>query len=286
MIIKAHRAIFLGMAIFFTPTLLWSAENKKPNEPYKEIISKAHNLVLQKDRQQALILLSSALRLEKPGSRPYKDLRRVLSEIAHIFLSDKTQQLYELALSLKLTDLNQAQQKASEALRMEPDNFTLILELARLHLTKNDCKLADETADRAQKLYSLDEGYLLVQGQIDICRGDLLNYQKSRDLAESPASLSWTSLDLEKAVREKNWTRAKELLVQLKKLEKDNPEISYWAWRIDNQQKISNPNAAQRYIVECRNMPLAMARRLNLDPWLCQKTSEVEAFLKNQAAEP
>ncbi|HWU44304.1 MAG TPA: hypothetical protein VN132_12725, partial [Bdellovibrio sp.] len=108
------RAATLAALLFSRP--LFAQPNAKA-ETYKDIIEKAYNLSLQKDRQQALNILLSALQKE---TRPQNiaELRKVLSDVSHVFFSDKAQQLYETGISFRKTDLNQAQTKLTEALRI------------------------------------------------------------------------------------------------------------------------------------------------------------------------
>jgi hypothetical protein len=46
--------------------------------------------------------------------------------------------------------------------------------------------------------------------------------------------------------------------------------------------KSNNLEAAQKYLIDCRNMTVHTARRLNSDPWLCRRTAEIETYVKSQ----
>jgi tetratricopeptide (TPR) repeat protein len=282
MIKTLKTAILFGVAFFFAFNTVAFAQKKKSGETYKDIISKAHNLVLQKDRQQAQNILLAALKNEKANTKAHKELKNTLSEISNVFLSDKSQQMYELSLSLKRTDLNQAQQRLGEALRMEPDNVTLLLESARQSLMKNECSNAEEMANKAQKLIPGDDELMLVQAQIRLCENDLVGYQKIKDAATTTNfPLEWTALDVDRSVREKNFLKAKEALTQFKKISKQHPESNYWSWKLDNEQKVPNADAAQKYVMSCRNLSVQVARQYRLDPWLCGHVAEAENYLKN-----
>ncbi len=287
-LVVAKRAILKRVAVFFLGALFAfqlqaQAPKKKTGETYKDLISKAHNLVLQKDRQQAQMVLSAALKSEKLGSKSYLEIKKALSEISQIFLSDKAQQLYELSLSLKRTDLPQAQLRLNEALRIEGDNLTLLAESARQYLMRTECSGAEEIVSRSQKLNPAEEEFVLIQAQTQICLNDLAAFQKTRDIANiSIYQAAWSNLDIEKNIREKNYVRARESLSALKKQDKNYPEISYWEWKIDTDQKNANMEAAQKYLIDCRNLTVHTARKHNLDPWLCRRTAEIEAYLKSQ----
>ena len=243
-------------------------------------------MILKKDRAQAISVLALALRSEKPNSREFKELRKSLNEISRIFISEKNQQTYELSLSLKKTDPNQALAKINEAILMEPENFTLLLEAARQNLTKGDCKAALAGAQKTQKLNSLDEELNLVMAQIKICQNDLLGYATIKEAAPVSNALFWWSLEVEKNLKEKNSMKAKEALSQVRKIDKNYPEQHYWAWKIDNEQKIINLESAQKYKNECQNLKVTFYRKFILDPRLCSRISEVEAFIKSQPQNP
>lgn len=288
-LLKTRRAILKRVAVLFLTAALsfplFAETKKKTGETYKDLISKAHNLVLQKDRQQAMLVLSSALRSEKAGSKPYNEIKKALSEVSQVFISDKAQQLYELSLSLKRTDLPQANQRLNEALRIESDNFTLLNESVRQSLMRNECSAADEVVSKSLKLNPADEELILLQAQVQLCLNDLAGFQKIRDSANTSLfPTAWANLDIEKNIKEKNFGHAKEVLSSLKKQEKNYPELAYWEWKIDSELKSSNMDAAQKYMMDCRNLTVHTARKFNSDPWLCRRTAETETFLKNQNA--
>ncbi len=127
----------LGAALLFLST---SAYAKSTGiETYKDIIEKAHNLSLQNDRPQALRILSVAVKKE---TRPQAiaELKKVSRELSQIFLSDKSQQLYESGLSLKKIDPGEALDKIQEALKLEPENSLIVIEQARLQMMRGDCR--------------------------------------------------------------------------------------------------------------------------------------------------
>jgi tetratricopeptide (TPR) repeat protein len=290
---RFKKAISKGVASFFLKAILMAiivaaephearAESPKNGETYVDLIQKARNLVLQKDRQQALLILTSAIKNEKPNSKAYREIKKSLFEISRIFISEKAQQTYELSLSLKKTDLPQAQQKISDALRIEPENFTMLLESTRQALSKGDCKAAEDFAIRTQKLNAIDDELNLVLAQVKICSGETSTVQILKDAISSAGGFAWLSLEVEKNLKEKNFAKAREALNQLKKVEKSDPEIYYWTWKIDYEQKIPNLEAAQKYGYECQNLTVTLGRRLNLDPWLCHKIAETEAYIKSQ----
>ncbi len=268
------------------PLVLTAAPVKKSRENFSEIIQKAQNLVLQKNRPQALEVLSAGLKNEKPNSAAFKELKKNLNEMSRMFISEKAQQAYEFSLSLKRADPPQAFVKINDALRAEPENFTFLLEAARQNLMKGDCKAALDLGQTVQKINFWDDELNLVLAQTKICLNDLVGYATMREAAQVANSVSWLSLEIERDLKEKNLMKAKEALSQLRKIDKKYPEQHYWAWKIDTEQKVNNLASAQDYKTECQNMTVAFYRRFALDPRLCTRVPEVEAFIKSQTQNP
>ncbi len=275
-------ASFFLLLVTMSPSGAFAEFVKKNRESTSDIIQKSQNLLLQKNRLQAIDLLVKALKNEKPNSSGYNELRKNLIEISRIFISDKAQQTYEFSLSLKKTDAPQALTKINEAVRMEPENFALLFESARQNLIKNDCKAALEIGHKIQKMNPLDDELGLLMSQIKMCQNELTGSMISKDSFSTPHVFAWWSLEVERNIKEKNFLKAKEALSQLKKVDKNYPEQYYWGWRLDHDQKINNLDLAQKYKGECQNLSVALYRRYSLDPRLCGRVLEVEAFLKNQ----
>lgn len=283
--LSKKATLFRVAAFFVFFSVAADAQKKKSGETYQDIISKAHNLVLQKDRQQAQLILLTAAKAEKIGTKAQKELKKTLTDISKTFLSDKAQQLYELSLSLKRTDLNQAQQKLAEAVRIEPENTTILLESSRQSLTRNECVGSEDFVLKVQKIDPYDEELMLVQAQTQLCGGNLKTLTRPKETpTNSIYAKEWLILEIEKYFKEKNFVKAKELAAQLKKVDKNHPELGFWVWKIDSELKSVNLEAAQKYIMDCRNLNSHSARRYGLDPWLCQRTSETEAFIKSQSS--
>ncbi len=284
----ASKATRLGVASFLVllPIALLAAPLKKSRESYPEIIQKAQNLILQKNRPQALEVLTAGLKNEKPNSVAFKELKKSLNDMSRVFISEKSQQAYEFSLSLKRTDPPQAIAKINDALRAEPENLTLLLEAARQNLIKGECKSALEMAQKVQKINLWDDELALVLAQSKICLNDFVGYINTKEGVQITNSIPWLSLEIERNIKEKNLMKAKEALNQLIKIDKNYPEQEYWAWKIDIEQKVTNIDSAQDYKTECQNMTGVIYRRFILDPRLCTRVSEVEAFLKSQTQNP
>lgn len=269
----------LAVALSFSALTSW-AQNK--TETYKDIIEKAYNLSLQRDRQQALNILTTAIRREtKPAA--LTELKRTLGDIAGVFFSDKAQQLYEVGVSLRKTDLNQSLAKISEASRIEPDNSVIVAELARLNIAKGDCSNAQDLVTKQLRLSPYEEELKLVSAQASLCQNRYLEVAKSLDskeIAKSSLLKFWLALEVEKNFKEKNFVKAQETLNSLTKLDSKYPEIPYWNWKLDNNKKIPNVDAAQKYVMSCKNISASQYRQYMIDPMLCRHMAEMESDIK------
>ncbi len=283
-LILLKRAILVGTALFFfqgQPAV--SAESKsKKSETAKDIIEKAYNLSLQKDRSQAINILVNAIKLEGDRNKSTIELKKALQRVSYLFYSDRAQQTYELALSLRRTDFSQALQKMNEALRMEPDNRTLFLETQRMVLIKGDCSAALDGATKAHLQDPFDENLTLLQAQAQACLGQWEDFKKTRDdidVKKSNLIKFWLSLEIELALYEKSLVKAKELLASLQRLDSKYPELYYWSWRaVAGAEK---KEAGLKYVKECKNISTALYRQYMTDTNLCRKVGEVETATKS-----
>lgn len=265
-----------------------SQDKLSKSETYKDLIEKAYNLSLQKDRQQALNILTSALQKERRPSA-VAELKRTIDEIAHVFLSDKAQQLYESSVSLRKPDLPQALVKMSEASRIEPDNLTIVNELARLQIAKGDCKAAIETLQTQKKLFLFSEDLRLTRAQALACDEKWTEYQKevdSNNIKKSPLQKFWLILEVERLFKEKSYVKMQDLLGQLKKLDDKYPEVFYWLWKHDHELNKPNHEFAQKYVMTCKNISANQHRQYMIDPMLCRRVAEVEAEQKGTNGTP
>lgn len=275
-------------ALSFSSSIVWSQTKASRSETYKDIIEKAYNLSLQKDRAQALNILAASISKE---TRPQaiSDLKRAVDEISHIFFSDKAQQLYESGVSLRRNELSQSFDKLTEASRIEPDNFLVIYELARVMIARGDCKNAQELVQKHLQLIKFDEGLKLTLAQAYACQGKWTDYQRSYDanlIKKSPLAKFWLVLEIERNMSSKSLPKTQESITNLKKLDDKYPELFYWTWRLDQSQKKINVEDAQKYVMSCKNISANQYRQYMIDPMLCRRVSDVESELKGVNARP
>ncbi len=269
------------VALFFLGSVVWAVP-AAVSETYKDIIEKAQNLSLQKDRLQAMSILVGALKKEKKP-QALKELSSNLETVAKIFYSDKAQQTYELALSLASTDLAMSVNKMNEAVRMEPDNISIELALVRSQLAQNDCDGANNRIAKYKDLLPYLEDLRLHQMQALVCSGKLEEYVNAKtlpDYKKSNESFRWQVLEIEYYFRANLPNKAREAAQNCIKLDEKFPESYFWLWKAENDLKVKSDKSAQKYLSLCKTLSNRQARQFFWDPLLCRRTTEVETYLK------
>jgi hypothetical protein len=274
-------ALFFGLSLLFSPPIF--AKDSGHTETYRDLIEKAYNLSLQKDRTQAVGLLIAAIKREGKKSSSAKELLQALEKVSTIFYSDKAQQLYELGISLKASDLALALSKLQEADRLEPENMEISLELARLSMAQNDCDAAVTRMKKMKDLTDLLDEPHLVLAQAEACAGQLDDYQKNRAQVEtkkSPNALYWQMSDVVAAFKAGNFSRAREGAATVQAMDSHFPEAYYWSWKAGQELKTKGESSAQKYLNSCKTLSPRQLRDYSKEPTLCRHTTEVETFLK------
>jgi len=277
---KLHIKKATFIVAFFIQSICWL--NFATAETNSDLIEKAYNLSIQKNRLQSVGILTQALKKESKKGKPSKDLLTTLNEISQTFYSDKAQQLYESALSLRSTDPNAALSKLNEALLSDKDNLLILLEVGRNLLSKNDCDKALEVAQKAKDIYMYIEEIDLLISQSLVCSGKLEKALdlKPIDIKTSEFSIFWQLLLAEVQYRKNNLKSLKDTLNEAAKIENKDPQTYYWQWKLQLGIKESGVRDASKYISDCKKLTSRKIRELIYDPFLCRNTVEVENYLK------
>jgi len=274
----------LSVALFIfagVPELSAEVKSKKA-ETSKDLIEKAYNLSLQKDRAQACTILINAIKQENLHNGNTTELKKALQQVSYMFYSDRAQQVYELALSLRRTDPSQALQKLTEAQRVEADNMTLYTEMQRVLLIKGEASTVLENVLKKREQNPFDEQLVLLQAQALVYLGNWSDYKKLRDAFEikkSNLQKYWLALDIEQDLYEKSPGKAKEALLAAQKVDAKYPELLYWQWRLAPEGE--KKPLGQKYVKGCKNISPTQYRQYMTDVNLCRKVAEVETAIKS-----
>lgn len=260
------------------------ASNHEAAENYQDLISKAQNLMLQKDRSQAMALLEKALNQLSPKSSGYVEVKNNISLLSRVFISEKAQQMYELALSTQRQDSAQSLSKINEALKIEPDHLLLLLTQSKVYLSRLDCKGAADTMGRVPNSLFTDSDVILNLRQIKICQ-----LRKNESEVTIPPQVItdvnhekeiWTLINIEEFVTSKQWDRAQEKINFALSLKMNHPDFYYWQYKLAKPSDKNRSILAQKYILNCKNMSTKTIRSFSQDPFLCSKVNETEEDLK------
>jgi hypothetical protein len=261
-----------------------AAAGPQKTETAADIIEKSYTLSLQKERSQATLVLVNAIKREsKKNPKAAKDLTKALEQVSTIFYSDKAQQLYELAVSMKLSDPALASQKLGDALRMEPDHLGILLAQVRVATELGDCSSALSQAKKIKETNPFSEEVDLSISQAAVCSGQFDTYQQLKttiDEKKNPLAVHWTAVELEYQFKAGNFIRALELSRGLQKLDPLFPEAYYWEWKAQNELKEKSESSASKYMNLCKGLSARSQRQYIAEPFLCRRTTEIETFLK------
>ncbi len=248
-------------------------------ETYLDIIEKAQNLSLQKDRNQAVNLLINSYKKENKKAQP--EIYEALELIARFFYTDKSQQLYELALPSKTQDLKYNLSKLNEALKLEPDNLLLLEAVVTSDLSNSDCSPA---LTKAKKLYEgnpVSESIQLLLAQSYLCSGMFKDYGALINTdKKSNYAIFWQALEVEFQYKTGQLLKAKELATQITKQHENYPEAYYWLWKVNLELKIKDEKNYLKYLSLCKTVSSKQIRSYVYEPNFCHHMSEVEATAK------
>lgn len=266
--------------VFYISFFLFALAKAAPEaESYLDLIEKAQNLILQKDRQQAINVLLAGLKQDPKNKVATIELKKKVEELGSLFLSDKAQQLYETSLSFKRKDLQQALQKINDALRVEPDNVQIMTESARLLIVKGDCNAALDQILKTYKKNTYDEQIVLTMAQVHLCLAAMDQYfsiRANEDPKKITENIDWMNLEIQRFIFEKDKVKAKDLFVRLQKRDSKNPQLLYWQWKISKLEGKEDASLIEKYKLTCNNVSARIFRTYQRDPYFCNKQIEME----------
>lgn len=240
---------------------------------YKETIKKAEDLLLQKERAKAVKVLTTLLEQEKQNKLAQAEARKILKDINGLFLNEKAQQNYELALNLKNTDLNQALAKLNEALTWEADNFKILTEISRIKINKKDCKSTLQALELANQQNPFDELISVTLSQAYFCESETLKCEnivnKFIDPKRKANKYEWLQLEFLLKLKEKDYTKAKDIFTEMKTVEGKNPQLELYEGLLNKNSSAKNENI-NKSTLSCKGVNQSLLRKFQQDPFFCE----------------
>jgi tetratricopeptide (TPR) repeat protein len=261
--------------IFIFSVPAWSVET------YRDLITKAQNLSLQKDRLQATKILSRATLKEKGPNR--KELILALKELAEIFYSDKGQQTFELGRSLDDSAPSNAVDRYNEALALEPGNTSILKALSRAYASLILCDKGLESANQGLAINPFDDELILLKAQNAVC----LKKTEYSKLVSDLSDLMKTNLKIHA-----DFLKAKALFVEGKlpaaeaQIDKTLtadpkfPESHYYLGLLKLKNGKDATEHFQKYVSLCSDLNAEKKRKYRAEPRLCAEKTKAEAEIE------
>jgi Tfp pilus assembly protein PilF len=242
------------------------ASGKKADaEPSKEIINIAQNLILQKDREQAIRILNKALVIEK-NKNTIQEIKSILTDIGSLFLYDKAQQEYESSINFKKSEPSKWFAAVERALKIEPDNTLVAVEVIRNHLNKKNLDKAKDVLEEFRSKNPLDKNMIVSSIFLSLAGGDVkeasLARIKLKDLQLSNFAVINTYFDLLEKVIAGSRDKTQTALTVFKKEDAQNPQATYWENRISGKTRSDDEPV-------CPSFPEHYYRRYYYDLFFC-----------------
>lgn len=263
----------------------------KKVESYKDLISKARHLTLQRDRLQATQVLIRGIARETKSSVAHKELVTALDELSGAFYTEKAQSLFLAADGLEFEKPKESIDKLNEALRLEEGNVSILKALGRSHLRLGECNAANKQIAAAKDLNPHASELRLLSLQLADCEK---NYEQLAILLAGKSDESDPTEKFAKGIRLRELQRkgdlkgAKALLAAWESAHPEYPEVYYWKWALSGNSPLAEPSdraAARKYLNLCQNLTPRKKKSYNLDLELCKSVEKADEALKSASAE-
>ena len=251
-------------------------------ETYHDLITKAQNLTLQRDRLQTSQVLIRGLQRESRNSSAYRELSRALEDLTSVFYTEKAQGLFATGESQMESKPHDAVDQFQEALRIEDGNVTILKAIARTNLRLAECSKADSAVKSAEAINPFSSEVKLLRLQVLECQKsyDLLTARLlARDPDLEPVEKFIRGLQMADLIRQKEIKRAKALLASWETQMPDYPEVYFWKWQFAKETGEPERSAALKYAQLCQNLTPRRRKNYILDVDLCKGKEAVDVYL-------
>ncbi len=265
-----------------------STSYAQQTENHKNLIEKARNLTLQRDRLQASQVLQRALQKEPKASPAFKEMSRALDELMLLFYTEKGQSLFTQADAAIDSNPKAAIDSYNAALRAEDGNVSVLMALARAHLRLEECAKAEAFIKQAESMNPYSPEVKLLRLQALSCTGsfDQLSQQLSQLNDANMSELSSVekylkTFQIQEAIRKKDFKKAKSIQSAWEIANAEYPEVYFWKYKLSSiEGGNSDRSAGAKYVQLCQTMSVRKKKTYNLDVELCRSREKIEEELK------
>ncbi len=276
-----------GILVTAVPFLFFGAENGLAKSKkmvalevtanFTKATQEAEALLAKKKRNEALTILREAegLNLQIEQRAQLAAIKKLVSQA---FLAEKSQQSYEVAISLRTKDLQQELSKLQEASLVDGSNFLIRLEMGRVLLAQGKCNEGLSLAEEMLKQNSEDGHAKLLADQAHFCNGNPFKFLKAEQLGkdEDPdLRWSWQFLWIEATLKNKAYGLAESTFLTIDdKVKTRYPDADFFEMAIKIGRGSKESVWIDTYRNKCASFSLVEGRRWLLDPNLCWRKPE------------
>ena len=262
-----------------TITTFAAAKNKERDSEFDTVKKKAINLLIQKQKKQALGAIEDYIERESSKSN-IKEAKDFKLSLAQKFLTKEAQESYELSLNLTLENPKEAKKNNEDCLARDPENLDCALQRLRLFYREKQKKPADTVeVEKASGYFESTEGNW-VKASMDKKTTEFLNanfYKKeNKKLVES--NFIFAVLELDRTVLTKNFSKAKEVFAQIEKDYPDWPDLIFFKNKMDldltDEKGQTSAEMLTLYLNKCKSLPKSVVRKYRYDFDLCARGAQ------------
>lgn len=274
------KGAILTMALFFISTVFALEQKSKLTaigakvETYKDLISKAQVLLLQKDRAQSINILLMGLEKEDPKSIAHQELLKKLTKVSHMFLGESAQSVYELAITLDKNNKKIAIDKLNEALSIEPQNLQIIKALLGRYLSENNCSKTIKLLESYRQINPYDSELPIYDVHLAVCQKDQAKYSELKKINDSNSQIPsefWLLSDLRFKI-----ANGGDSQIIGSGIKSHYPEILYLKWKLEDVTGPERTVLGDEYLQVCKSWKYSYTGTNFPDPWVCSNIKEVE----------
>jgi len=199
------RAVAIGTALIFYSQGLYSQQRKDQPPIDAKLVQQVEEFSLQKKRKKASELLLLNIEPMAASSRRRRQLITKLHLLMKMFYTEKAQQMYESGESLYYSGAGGAATKFKEALKIEGDNVSVLLALARTDLQRGNCDESLTTLGHIKKLDPYLHEAKVLRFKVLVCKGQFEELNEA--WSEKFLSTGEFTLYMAKWAHNKNWLK-------------------------------------------------------------------------------
>lgn len=264
------------MALIFIPfeKTLSRKQTGDNLETYREQIAKSQILLLQQNRPQALHHLLEAFNKEVKKSNAAFEIEKSIHRIATYFLSEKSQQLYQLGVAHYGKDKKLALSYFQQARQMDSTNTLIIKAEIFTDLGLNDCRSSKKNFDVLIDLNPLDKEIALLETLDTVCKKEKDSILRAKIVTLTHGE--WKLMALINLLRLEPQESIFQELEKASIAKNSDPEALYWLWQY-NKDVEKRKKLGDEYRNLCHSaIPFDKAYGW-FDPWACGHLDEMAA---------